>query len=289
MVAARAGCAHAPTHATISKRASFEAHPRISTAKTFANEKSTVSRPLILLLVAFVANALAALSGGGVGLIQLPMLLFLGLPYPRALATHKVASVALGAGAGTRYLRSGLIERRFALLILLSGLPGVVLGSLVVLAIPEAIIRTVLGVLTISLGLYSVFRRDLGQSAEARHRDRAGLIVGAIGLFVIGFLNGSVTSGTGLFCTLWLVRWFGFDYKAAVAYTLTLVGLGWNTTGAVTLGAFGVIQWSWLPWLVAGALAGSYTGAHFALASPNRWIKRAFEVITVGIGARLLF
>ena len=55
-------------------------------------------------------------------------------------------------------------------------------------------------------------------------------------LFFLGFLNGSLTSGTGLFVTIWLVLWFGMDYQRAVAYTLIMVGLFWNGSGAVTLG-----------------------------------------------------
>ncbi len=248
-----------------------------------------VDHPLLLLGVAFVANGFAATAGGGVGLIQLPLLLFLGLPYPAALATHKVASVALGVGAGARYWRGGVLEGRFVLLILAAGLPGVFLGALGVLAIPPAIIRTVLGLLTAGLGLYSLRRHELGQVVAARNRDGRGLVLGGAGLFVIGLLNGSVTSGTGLFCTLWLVRWFGFDYKSAVAYTLALVGLAWNASGALTLGSFGEIRWAWLPWLLAGALSGSYVGAHVAVGSSNRWIKRAFEALTIGVGIRLLF
>lgn len=62
-----------------------------------------------------------------------------------------------------------------------------------------------------------------------------GLAVGGLGRFFIGFLNGCLTSGTGLFCTLWLVRWFGLDSRAAVAYTLVLVSMFWNGAGALTL------------------------------------------------------
>jgi uncharacterized membrane protein YfcA len=145
-----------------------------------------------------------------------------------------------------------------------------------------------LGILTAGLGLYSWLNPGLGQTNEVRHRDVRGFRVGGAGLFLIGALNGSLTSGTGLFVTLWLVRWFGFDYRRAVAYTLILVGIFWNGTGAVTLGFLSEIRWSWLPALLAGSLLGGYFGAHLAIKKGNRWIKRAFEVITLVIGVKLI-
>lgn len=56
----------------------------------------------MLFLASFVANTFSAMSGGGAGLLQFPVLIFLGLSFAVALATHKVASVALGIGAVVR-------------------------------------------------------------------------------------------------------------------------------------------------------------------------------------------
>ena len=78
-----------------------------------------------LFLIALVSNTLSAFSGGGAGLLQLPALLFLGLPMATALATHKVASVALGLGAAYRYYREKHTEAFFIIIMLLAGLPGV--------------------------------------------------------------------------------------------------------------------------------------------------------------------
>ncbi|MDA8391099.1 MAG: sulfite exporter TauE/SafE family protein [Gammaproteobacteria bacterium] len=249
----------------------------------------SMTRAAILFAVAFVANGFAAMAGGGVGLIQLPALLLLGLAFPQALATHKVASVALGLGAAARYARRVTFERTLLVIMLTAGLPGALIGALAMLVVPGQAARWVLGFLTIALGFYSLSRRDMGQRHEPRHRDPAGLAIGAAVLFLIGLLNGSITAGTGLFSTLWLVRWFGLDYKRAVTYTLVFVGIGWNATGAAALGAFGAVAWPWLPPLLAGALAGSYAGAHVALGRGNKWIKTAFEIVTIAVGARLLF
>ena len=68
---------------------------------------------LLLFVVSTVANTFSAYAGGGAGLLQLPALIFLGLPFAIALATHKIASVALGIGAG-RIADPGIRQRVMA-------------------------------------------------------------------------------------------------------------------------------------------------------------------------------
>lgn len=243
---------------------------------------------LVLFSVSLLANTLSALSGGGAGLLQLPALIFLGLPFAVALATHKVASVALGVGATLRHLKSGSLSLRLVVMILASGLPGVWLGARWILEVDEALATIALGVMTLAIGLYSWRRPQLGQVAVAVNLDKPRLIIGLLVLFLAGVLNGSLTSGTGLIVTLWLVRWFGLDYKQAVAHTLVLVGLAWNATGAITLGVLGSIAWDWLPALLVGSLIGGYLGAHLAIKGGNRVIKRIFEAVTVLTGVALI-
>ena len=249
----------------------------------------SIAEQLLLLGISYVANTFSAFAGGGAGLIQLPMLIFLGLTFSVALATHKIASVALGVGATIRHLRTGKLKLGFSLFILFSGVPGVIAGGFIIVQIPEYEAKIALGLLTISLGIYSWLKPELGQTTHEMNRNSRGMVVGALCLCLIGVLNGSLTSGTGLFVTLWLVRWFGLDYKTAVAYTLVLVGVFWNGSGALTLGWLSEIQWDWLPALLLGSLLGGYTGAHLAIVANNRWIKRVFEFVTVAVGLKLIF
>ena len=243
---------------------------------------------LALAAVALISNGLSAFAGGGAGLVQLPALILLGLNFSTALATHKVASVALGVGAAGRHMRASSLDRRLSALVLCAGLPGVCIGANLVLAIPDQVATIGLAVLTLGLGLYSSRRPQLGNDEHLKVVTGKTLWVGAFGLFTIGIINGSLTSGTGLFVTLWLVRWFGLSYIRAVAHTLILVGLAWNGTGALALGLKGDIHWQWLPALIVGSLVGGYIGAHWSIKKGETIVKQAFEILALVMGLSLL-
>lgn len=243
---------------------------------------------ILLFFISTVANTFSAYAGGGAGLLQLPALIFLGLPFAVALATHKIASVALGIGAAIRHSREKKLQWRFAMFILVTGVAGVIPGARFILTVPENIANLSLGIMTMGLAVYSWRKPDMGIDLKTMHRDAYGYLIGGVVLFLIGILNGSLTSGTGLFCTIWLVRWFGLDYKLAVAYTLVIVGIFWNGSGALTLALLGTVKWSWLPVLIIGSAVGGYSGAHLAIRSHNSSIKRAFELVTLVTGLALI-
>lgn len=243
---------------------------------------------ILLFLIAVIANWFSALAGGGAGLIQLPVLIFMGLPFPLALATHKIATVALGIGATVRHLREGHLNRIMLLLILCSGVPGVIAGVFFILDIPARPAEITLGLITLALAIYSFFKPELGLRSDPKNRHWFGFLIGGMILMLIGFANGALSAGSGLFVTLWLVYWFGLEYKVAVAQTLVAVGLGWNGTGALTMGSVAEVQWSWIPVLILGSLAGGYLGAHTSIQSGNVTIKRTYELVTLVVGIKLL-
>ena len=114
---------------------------------------------IALLGIAIGANALSALAGGGAGLVQLPALILLGLPFSMALATHKVASVALGLGASGRHWRASSLDLKRSALVLAAGLPGVFVGASMVLALPDQVATASLGLLTLGLGVIRLGNR----------------------------------------------------------------------------------------------------------------------------------
>jgi uncharacterized membrane protein YfcA len=106
-------------------------------------------------------------------------------------------------------------------------------------------------------------------------------------IFLTGFLNGSLSAGTGLIFTIILISWYGMDYKKAIAYTLIIVGIFFNALGAATLGLLAEIEWLLLPALFFGSLIGGYLGAKISLSKSNRTIRTIYQIITITIGVSL--
>jgi uncharacterized membrane protein YfcA len=155
--------------------------------------------------------------------------------------------------------------------------------------IPDAIAQKLLGAMILALGVYSRLKKQLGQEEQLKNRDIKGWIIGGVGLALIGIINGSLTAGSGLLVTLFLVRWFGFTYKQAVALTMICVGLFWNGIGGIAIVQAGApIYWVWLPILLLSSFVGGSLGAFLANRSSNQLVKTAFEILTFAVGIKLL-
>ncbi len=243
---------------------------------------------IFLGIVSIASNFISALSGGGAGLIQLPALLFFGLPFSKALATHKVASVALGIGASIPHLKKNCLKKEYIFLILISGIPGVLLGTYTASFLPSNISATLLGSLTLFLCFYSRKNKNLGSSSQIVSISILRILIASLGLFIIGFLNGYLSSGTGLFVTIWMITIFNISFSVAVAYTLILVGVFWNGFGAFSLGLSGNIVWKYIPVLLIGSILGGYFGAYFSIIKGSKFIKVVFEIVSFFIGISLL-
>ena len=105
---------------------------------------------------------------------------------------------------------------------------------------------------------------------------------------MVAILNGSLSAGTGLIFTIFLIIYFGMDYKTAIAYTLIIVGFFYNLIGAIALGLFTEINTSILVPLILGSLLGGYLGAKLSLSKDNKTIKIIYQFVTITVGISLI-
>ena len=244
-------------------------------------------KSISIFLISFFSNTFSAISGGGAGLIQLPALILTGIPYYQALASHKFATVALGIGGSLRNFKSLKKDIYVGWQILIFGLPGVILGASIVEFISEQYLYLVLGIVSIILAFYSFLKSDLGLSTRNKKISLSQKIRFLIFIFLIGLLNGSISSGTGLLVTILLIKTFGMDFLRAISLTFITVGIFWNFTGAICLINIASIPLNILILLIIGSFSGGFFGAHLSKIKGNRLIKKSFTVVSLFVGISL--
>ncbi len=245
-------------------------------------------KSISIFLISFFSNTFSAFSGGGAGLVQLPALILSGVPYYQALGSHKLATVALGLGGSLRNYKSLRKDTYVAWQILIFGLPGVIFGASVVEFISEQYLYAFLGIISIFLAFYSFYKSDLGLLSGNNQLNLIHKIRFLIFIFLIGILNGSISSGTGLLVTILLIKTFGMDFLRAVSLTFLTVGIFWNFTGAIFLSKIGSLPSNLLILLIIGSFSGGYLGAHLSKIKGNILIKKTFTVVCLSVGISLL-
>ena len=248
----------------------------------------SLSKSIFIFLISFISNTFSAISGGGAGLLQLPALILSGLPYYQSLASHKLATVALGIGGSLRNYKSIRNDINIAWQILFFGLPGVIVGTYIVVYISEQFLYLFLGIISIFLALYTFLRSDLGLSSGKNKLNLVLKIRFLIFIFLIGVLNGSISSGTGLLVTILLIKAHGMDFLRAIRLTFLTVGIFWNFTGAIFLSKIGSVPLNILILLIIGSFTGGYLGAHLSKLKGNKLIKKSFTIVCFLVGISLL-
>ena len=243
---------------------------------------------IYIFLISFFSNTFSAISGGGAGLLQLPALILSGVPYYQALASHKFATVALGLGGSLRNYKSLKNDICVARQILIFGLPGVLFGASIVEFMSEQYLYLFLGIISILLALYSFFKTDLGLLSAKNNLNFLQKFRFIIFIFLIGILNGSISSGTGLLVTILLIKTFQMDFLRAISLTFFTVGIFWNFTGAIFLSKIGYVPSNILILLIFGSFTGGYIGAHLSKLKGNVLVKKTFTIVCLFVGISLL-
>mgnify|MGYP005730652277 FL=1 len=251
------------------------------------SQDHSIYKSITIFLISFFSNTFSAISGGGAGLFQLPALILSGVPYYQALASHKLATVALGIGGSLRNYKSLRNDIYIALQILIFGLPGVIFGASLVEFISEQYLYLTLGVFSILLAFYSFIRSDLGLTSVNNNLNLTHKIRFLIFIFFIGILNGSISSGTGLLVTILLIKTFEMDFLRAISLTFFTVGIFWNFTGAIYLSKIGTVPQNILFLLLIGSFAGGYFGAHLSKLKGNELVKKTFTTVCLLVGISL--
>jgi uncharacterized membrane protein YfcA len=213
---------------------------------------------------------------------------------PATITAISLAVVFFNAYSGTiAYVRMGRVQYRAGVLFTLAGLPGAVLGALLVHEMPRRLFDPIFGVLLLGLGGFLV-ASPLGVSGESapgapeRLSDRR-LLFGSIGSAYIGVLASLLGIGGGIIHVPFLIRMLRMPPHSATAtshFVLTFIAL----TATVTHVAMGEFQRGLdkTMYLAIGVMMGAPLGAALSTRLHGSLIVRLLALALCLVGLRLL-
>ncbi|WP_038045207.1 sulfite exporter TauE/SafE family protein [Thermus caliditerrae] len=237
-------------------------------------------------LLGFLIAFAIGITGVGAGTITAPLLILgLGLSPEIAVGTALLFGFLVKVPAGAVYLFRRQVAGRMLGLLLLGGLPGVLLGSLLLVHLKGAkdTVLLLVGltvVVSAGLGLY----RSLARLALSR--ERPWLLPPAA--FGIGLEVGFSSAGAGALGTLLLLHATRLSPQRVVG-TDILFGLALALLGGGVHLYFGQVEPSLLLLLSVGGVLGAALGALLATRVPTKPLRLALYLWLLFIGVQLVY
>jgi uncharacterized protein len=243
------------------------------------------------ILIGFAIAIVIALTGVGAGVITAPLLiLFLHVPIEIAVSTALAYSAVVKLIVVPVQIWRRQVAYRVLGFMLLGGLPGVIIGSLlfkhVALHGPRPVLYAVLGVIIVFSSGWHIYRHFFPSSIQRPEIDRPKWI-GAI-MFPIGAEVGFSSSGAGALGTIALLGLTSLSASQVVGTDLTFgLGLSLVGTGIHVIG--GAYNAPLLLKLSLGGMLGGILGSAAAPRIPNRQLRLALSVWLLAIGLEFFY
>lgn len=232
------------------------------------------------------AATFAFVTTGGVGMITIPALIFLGLSPQTAIATDLFALFGGRLGGLLGLLREGKVDLALGARLGAIAALGALAGAFTLLSLPQDLMKRLLGVFLLVLLALLLLRPRLGVAASEPPSPRRAAL-GAVLFLPVGFWGTLIGAGflnLGSAVLLFVFR-KSFLQTAGI---LTLVGLAVAVAALAVFGSHGAIAWPFGLAMLAGKASGGYLGARYAARAGDAKVRLLFAAVVVLSAAHLL-
>lgn len=233
-------------------------------------------------ILGFVIATFIGLTGVGAGTMTTPLLiLLLGMPTPRAVGTALIFGAAVKILTTPFYWKRRQIDTKALAYLLGTGLPGVLIGSLLLGGIKSDFVTVFVGLTIMIVATFNLFRFAPGESVDRKPW------LAFVGL-PIGLEVGFSSAGAGALGSLALMNLTTLAPAAVVGTDLTF-GLVLNMVGGGIRAAMGDLNGGILIKLLLGGALGAVAGSLLAQRLPSTKLKFVLCVALVGLGGNLVW
>ncbi|MEO5323065.1 sulfite exporter TauE/SafE family protein [Mesorhizobium sp. CC13] len=228
---------------------------------------------LLVVASAFTSALTAAFGvGGGVAMLTL-----MGLFVPVAPLIPVHGAVQLGSNTGRAWHQRANVRMDVAAPFIAGSVIGAIIGAFVVVQLPDALLKLVLGVFVIAITWTKI--------PGIEKLTRTGLAIGSVVVALVGMLVGA----TGPLVSVLFAQFFANDRKALVA-THAAGMVAQHGLKIVVFGLAGFAFRDWLP-LIAAMIVSGYLGTVYGTRllermpeeSFRKWFKIAITVLALDL------
>ena len=230
---------------------------------------------IALTLVAFSAGYIDAVAGGG-GMLNLPVLLFAGVPPVSALATNKISGIA---GTTLAVIKFTLEKRIHWKTVFYASIPCLVasyIGGRLALNASSNILAWAI-LICIPIALFIVLSDKPSQESKQPEVSASKTI---LTITPIGFYDGILGPGTGTYMAIAVRRFLKFDFLLATA-TIKPLNLLTNIGASFAFLLAGKVIWSIAVPMLLASSAGGWLGSRSAIKGGGKFIRRVLIFVLI--------
>lgn len=244
-----------------------------------------IAHILISFLAGIIAGFVAAVTAGA-GILNIPVLIFLGLSANSAIATNALATMGVIASSLPKYYKAKKVRMAVGLKLTPLAIIGGFIGA-------KALVRTDAGALEVIVGvllfmLIPVILLNPKKGLKTVREGRGMVVFGYMLYFAIMVYAGFLGAGAGVFAMYALVYFFGMTYLQAKS-TISVPGIFLTLTTFTVFLQHGLVDFKLGIPMTIGSYIGGAWGAQTALEKGDKWVRLLFVIVVILSGIKLLF
>jgi hypothetical protein len=252
---------------------------------------------LILLVGAFCAGMLGALTGLGGGVVLIPLItLGFGYDIRYAIGTSLIASIATSSGAAAAYIKEGITNIRIGMFLEIATTSGAIIGAAVAIFIPTHFVAILFGVVLLFSALMTLRKQEehltinspfaarlkMGGTYPSSHGITSYGVQNVFGGYLVmtlaGILSGILGIGSGAVKVVAMDIMMRVPFKVSTTTSNFMVGVT-TAAGAVVYLQRGYIQPGLALPVIIGVLSGALTGSKILMKARVKWLRILFSIV----------
>lgn len=227
---------------------------------------------IILAILIFTAGFVDSISGGG-GILSIPAYLNYGIKIEELLGTNKLSSTIGTFTAIIKYLRNLKFKYSYLFFIFTSAAFSSSLGAYFISSVPSKLIKYLILVLIPLISFTLLLKKDFGKTDLSYKISPSILTIKSIIISsVIGFYDGIMGPGTGVFLVMSYTKFCKYNLLKATALT-KFTNFSSNIAALITFLIIGRVNIKIGLLMALISVAGNYTGAHMVIKKGEKIIK----------------